>query len=404
MAKKVERIVLKKGNAKFNLVGKAIVKDFTFKLDNQSQKSDWIYNQMNLGIECGEDGTIYADMMGGFGSDRQNVCYVHGKKENGNDDFDNKFTIDWEDRFDEDILDTVGELCFITVGLEKSVDGKVVYKKFLSEYDAIQYINDNLNDGDIITVKGNLAYSEYNDNIQVKKNITSICLSKQTEVEKHKATFTQTLLLNYDSKGKIDKETMTIPIYSQIVDYVKTYKGADIKRNLVLPKVFDVKVDKDNPEKVKKFLKLFEAKKGTITSLTVEGKITRGEVNTTEVGEDDIPEDIKELIELGYIAKEDVLNKMVLANGGNGKPEKFIITAPHIKFEGEEKEKKPKIERIIALYKEEELMIDNLLSDIDKDKFEEDNDNEENVDMDSLIDNALDESSDSDDDSWLDNL
>ena len=45
--------------------------------------------------------------------------------------------IAWDDRLDEDVLEEVGDLCFITVGLERGADGKVIYKKFISQYDAI---------------------------------------------------------------------------------------------------------------------------------------------------------------------------------------------------------------------------------------------------------------------------
>ncbi|MBY6942942.1 hypothetical protein HYI03_18255, partial [Clostridium botulinum] len=106
MAKEIQLNKLKKGASTFNLIGETKIKDFTFKLDVESTKtdSDWVYNQMNLGIDCGDEGIIYADMMGGYGTERQNQVYVHGTKEDENkrkqDDFNAKFTIDWEDRFD----------------------------------------------------------------------------------------------------------------------------------------------------------------------------------------------------------------------------------------------------------------------------------------------------------------
>src|SRR5690606_25401921 len=133
------------------------VSDYTYKIDEKSEKSDWIYNALNLGVFCGEKhGVVYAEMMGGYGAERDNVIYVHGKKDDGKDDFENRFTIDWDDRFDEDILDEVGDMCFLTVGLEKDKNDKVFYKKFLSQYDAIVYIKENLTDGMVVNVKGNL--------------------------------------------------------------------------------------------------------------------------------------------------------------------------------------------------------------------------------------------------------
>jgi len=137
---------------------------------------------MNLGIDCGNGNVVYADMMGGYGAERDNVIYVHGVKENDNgktiDDWDNRFEIAWEDRFDEDVLETVGDSCFIKVGIEKDTQDKYFIKKFLSAYDAIEYIQQHIENGMVLNVKGNLKYQLYNDNISVKKEINSIFLSK----------------------------------------------------------------------------------------------------------------------------------------------------------------------------------------------------------------------------------
>ena len=142
MAKKEKKMLEKKNwSNSFMLIGEAKINEYTYKTDEKSEKSDWIYNGLNLGVYCGETcGTVYAELMGGYGAERDNVVYVHGKDEDGKDDFDNKFTIDWDDRFDDSILESVGDLCFMTVGLERDKNGKVFYKRFLSPYDMIAYI------------------------------------------------------------------------------------------------------------------------------------------------------------------------------------------------------------------------------------------------------------------------
>ena len=61
----------------FNLVGEAKINDFTFKINEKSEKSDWVYNSINLGISCGEKyGTVFCELMNGYGSERDNVIYV----------------------------------------------------------------------------------------------------------------------------------------------------------------------------------------------------------------------------------------------------------------------------------------------------------------------------------------
>lgn len=116
----------------FTLIGRPVLTDFTFKIDQRSEKSAWVYNSMNLGIDCGEKhGVVYADMMGGYSEERENVIYVHGKDSNGNDDFDNRFEVAWEDRDNPAALESIGKLCFYRVGLEKTVKGTTYYNDFL---------------------------------------------------------------------------------------------------------------------------------------------------------------------------------------------------------------------------------------------------------------------------------
>ena len=111
---KVKKIEKKDWVSNFTLIGEAVVNDYTFKTDEKSEKSDWIYNVLNLGIDCGETyGTVYAEMMGGYGEDRENVIYAHGKNEDGTDNFDEQIIVAWEDRNNEDILERIGDLSFI---------------------------------------------------------------------------------------------------------------------------------------------------------------------------------------------------------------------------------------------------------------------------------------------------
>ena len=164
-----ERKVITKKDwmANFSLTGTPKINaDYTFKIDERSDKSNWIYNSMNLGIDCGEKhGVIYAECMGGYSADngKENKIFAHGKKSDGSDDFETQVIVDWSDRFNDSVLEEIGDLSFITVGLEMTDKKKVYYKKFLSSYDAIAYIREHLTDDMVVTVRGNLKYSTYND-------------------------------------------------------------------------------------------------------------------------------------------------------------------------------------------------------------------------------------------------
>ena len=256
MAKSTERKALKKGKAGFTLIGKAKVTDKTFNLDN-TYDSGWTDNQMYLGVDCGNGNMVYGEMRGGFFPDDDNILRGFSKDDIDDAGKSKLVEIAWEDRFDEDLLDTIADTSFITVGVEKDVKGKTVYKKFLSAYDTVEYLNEHLEDGMIVNVKGNIGYSEYEDNVSVKKEITSIVLSKVEDEADFKATFTQTILLDSNSIGKKDEEKNTIALSAYVVDYVGNPKingkKIAIKKNVTYPKQFEIAIN-ENPEITAKML------------------------------------------------------------------------------------------------------------------------------------------------------
>lgn len=356
MAKSKERKALKKGKAAFTLIGKVKVTDKTFNLDN-SYDSGWTDNQMYLGVDCGNGNMVYGEMRGGFFPDDDNILRGFSKDDKDDDGKSKQVEIAWEDRFDEELLDTIADTSFITVGVEKDVKGKTVYKKFLSAYDAVEYLNEHLEDGMVVNVKGNIGYSEYEDNVTVKKEITSIVLSKVEDEDDFKATFTQTILLGFDSIGKKDPEKNTMALNAYVVDYVGKPKidgkKVEIKKNVTYPKTFEVAIN-DNPEITAKMLQKFfkVKKKGNINVLTVMGNLIEGAaiVNITD---DDIPDDIKELIEMGLYSEEEA--KAKCAVGGNNRERRMVIIKPDITYVGQDDERKPTVAFEEAKYEDTDL-------------------------------------------------
>lgn len=407
-----ELTMLRKNKAEFEMVGNVKLSDFTFKMEQESQKSDWIYNSLNLGIDCGINGTYYASMMGGYGSQRKNLLYVHGtKEENGKmrDDFNNRFTIDFDDRFEKEILDTIGSMRFINVGIVDDGE-KIIFEKFLSEYDAITYLEGNLRDGMKVKVKGNLSYREYEGQVTVQKNINKIYLVP--EETPCKATFTQAILLDKDAIGKLDKETNTIPLTVSVIENIREYAGQPIRRmvngktvksvNLPLIKTMNFNVGED-VEKAKKMLKQFKVKSNKfVTQLVVEGHFSRGAINTVEVTMDDLDEDIKEMIELGFLDKDEILGQIAKANGSGNSPETMIIDKPCIKFVGKDDKKIPSIDKVIDIYTLDDINVEYILEDCFGD--EQPKQEELEVDEDKALDSLLDKDTDSDDDDWLNDL
>ena len=344
MAKSTERKALKKGKAGFTLIGKAKVTDKTFNLDN-SYDSGWTDNQMYLGVDCGNGNIVYAEMRSGFFPDKDNVIRAYDKNEKDESGKSKSVEIAWEDRFDESLLDSIADSSFLTVGVEKDVKGKTVYKKFLTAYDAVEYLNEHLEDGVVVNVKGNIGYSEYEGNVSVKKDITSIVLSKVEEEEDFKATFSQTILVDTKSVGKKDEEKGTMTLDAYVVDYVGSPKidgeKVEIKKNVVFPRTFEVEIN-ENPEITAKMLQRFfkPKKKNTLNEITVTGNLVEGAaiVNITE---DDIPDDIKELIAMGLYSEEEAEKKCAVGN--NNREKRMIIVKPDITYVGQGDERKPTV-------------------------------------------------------------
>lgn len=360
----------------FTLVGAAKVNDYTFTIDKQSERSSWVYNSMSLNVDCGEKhGSIRAEMMGGYSPDRENIIYAHGKDDDGHDDFSKQMKIAWEDRFDDTILDEVGELSFITVGLEKTTAGKTYYKNFLSEYDAIAYAQEHLEDGMVVNVKGRLQYSTYNDTVQVRKTIQSIVLSGADEPSKYYARFTQSVLLDKDSASlkDIDKDKGVMYVNAHVLDYVKEINGTEIKGQYPFTKQFEYPMDFTNQELCKKIYdKLFKVKKN-IRQVTFDGIFVEGGATVTATM-DDVPDDIKDLIDMGIYSEEEALAKCS-ANGSRER--RMILQKPVIKLVGDDKT--PVVQIFDDKYEEDELVV-NVDSDEDA-PFDTDEKSSDDSDM-----------------------
>lgn len=388
-------IVKKDWVSNFTLIGTPkISEDYTFKIDEKSEKSKWIYNSMNLGIDCGEKhGVVYAELMGGYSEENENKIYAHGKKDDGSDDFESQIIVDWEDRFDDNVLESIGDLSFITVGLEKTDKDKTFYKKFLSAYDAIAYIKEHLTEDMVVNVRGNLKYSSYNDNVQVKKNINSIVLSKADDSSKYKATFTQTILIDKDSASlkNIDKDKGVMFVDARVLDYLKEYNGIEVKGQFPYRKQFEFAMDFTNKDVCTKIMnKLFKVKKG-INQITFEGEFIEGGAVVTATLED-LPQDIRDLVDMGVYTEEEACAKCT-ANGGRER--RMVLKKPWIKMVANGDDKTPVIQIFEEKYTEDDLYLDYLYSNTTESPIADDDDELPFDTEESSSDNSMD---------WLNNL
>lgn len=363
----------------FTLVGELKLGDYSYKLDEVSENNpNYVYNSLNLGVDCGEKhGTVFCEMFGGYNTKKDNIIYAHGKKEDGKDDWENSITVDWEDRNNDDILDEIGDSCFITVGLEKTEKGKTYYKQFLSAYDAIKYINETAESGMVVNVKGKLQFSQYKDTVQVRKNITSIVLSKVEKVADYKAVFTQTVLLDKDSvdKKNIDKDKGVLYLDTTVLDYVSKIGNTEVKSQYPFHYTFDFAMNFEDEKKCKLIMdKVLKVKKG-YTQITFEGEFVESGA-TVEVTMDDVPDDIKELIEAGIYTEEQALERCS-ANGNRER--RMILMRPVIRLIGEDKI--PTIQKFEERYTEEDLTVDVSFEDETTDDVNDSDDTDDDDDF-----------------------
>ena len=215
------------------------------------------------------------------------------------------------------------------------------------------------------------------ESLQIKKEINSIFLSKVEKESDFKAKFTQTILVHRDSVS-FDKDREVYNIEAYIVDFLGKLDNRKINENIVYTKVFEMAVDQTNPEKTNKLIsKIFKTSKG-LKEITVEGELVEGQ-SMTKVSADDIPNDIKELIEYGAITLEDYQGRAAI--GGN-KEKKMVIKTPSIKFVEKDGAKSPVILMEESKYQESDLVFLHQFLEEEIEELEEDSDEDDSEDLD----------------------
>jgi hypothetical protein len=189
-----------------------------------------------------------------------------------------------------------------------------------------------------------------------------------------------------------------------LLEKFKEYNGWDLTENgkikggqfVPLRKRFEFNVDlttEAGKKKIQAVLasdKMFKVKKGTVTQITFEGEFVESGA-AVQATLDDVPDDIKELIEIGVFTEEEALAK---CSDNGSRERRMLITKPHTKKVGDEDAKTTVIVLTQEKYNSEDLIFD-FLSPKDEDDEEIPFDEE---DTDVTVD------SDDNDDDWLSSL
>lgn len=171
---------------------------------NQQSKNGKLYSRFVISLNCGKDRLSFATISGTEDMGKENGFFAHSK-----DDFNATRRIPYESRFDEDELADTSFNDYIYVGLERGTNpvtnkAYTIGKKFLSPYDAINYIAQTIGDNQVLHIRGKIDYSVYKGKVQVRKNITSITLAYNNKgqiptQEEYFSTFKEILLLDINS-------------------------------------------------------------------------------------------------------------------------------------------------------------------------------------------------------------
>ena len=405
MAKQREKKPLKNQNGNFTITGEVKLNEYSFDIEAESSNSDWISNKLQLKLDVGNGNAVTSILWGGYGSDRENFITVFGKKQDENgkvkDDFTNMFKVAWKNRLDEEVLDEVAEFKFIKVGLEKDSKGKTIVKKFISGYDAVLYAQEHLEDGMVVTVKGELKHELYDGNVNIKKNITGLFISKfnepfgliedyTTEIaeidadetltdeqkekkievlekyieeqkaltvenrKKYRAKFEQGILVDNASAGKFDKERSAYPIDARILAYTKMYNDIEVKTTVPMNVMYEFEIRKGTQDE-DVFNYMFGKLKKGIREIVVEGDLMEGGATKVEITWDDVQDDIKALVAIGAYTKEEAL-AMGAVKGSTER--RMLIRRPVIKKKRNDDTITMIPQVFEDVYKEEDLFLD----------------------------------------------
>ena len=152
----------------------------------------------------------------------------------------------------------------------------------------------------------------------------------------------------------------------------------EVRCNIPYDKAFEYELDLTKPEISQKVIeKLFKVKRG-VTEITFEGDLIEGGAVVTAT-EDDIPDDVKTLIEIGVFTLEEALQKCTV---NSGKEKRMVIRKPLIKnVEGKDGAKTPVLQKFEQKYDEDDLTLDFMYEEESEDAVEdthgEDETNEE---------------------------
>lgn len=223
MANKLFELPQTKGTFQVRGIVNGVEKD-SFYVEKQTRTGKE-FRMINFGVEYDDKKTIFPTLNG---MPRDKVYFSKKDKDTGNTDTK---AIAWKDRIKK--APEGYRMIGVLAGLQKIKDenGKVRNdNKTLTEYDACEYLSENLQDGDSVFVKGNLEFGSYTNKDGEVSHTTkfvptqvSLC-QKDVDFEAEDYVpahdFTQTIVfVGIDQERENDKPTGRFVVDAKIVNY-----------------------------------------------------------------------------------------------------------------------------------------------------------------------------------------
>lgn len=329
---------VKKTMGTFNVIGRAQIYENTFV--NDSSESGFDYARFSMSIDAGKHGRPTVQGMGGyFPSNPYPInVFIKGTKEE----------IAWDLRNEEEVLKKIPDFQKITIGVTKDENDKTIYNSYLSWYDAMDELR-NLEDKSVVNVRGNIVYQEYNGNTQPKLEVTSIVLSNKEE-EDFRVFFQQNIVI--DSSDCFDKSRLKDDKEIDVKAYVFDYeKGIGIRPFI---QKYKLSAEEIGVDKFKAIVGFMTPKKGQIVEVGVQGRFMIGS-SKRKATLDDYGDEIKALVEAGYMDESELLDKEV--TDGNKSNDWYINGLQIRKIKKEGQPDKLDVVKVVGSYLPEDLIM-----------------------------------------------
>ena len=311
----------------FDAVGEIEFKQENF-FPNQTGKNNpnYTYSRLSFYLK-NNDQKIRISLMGGF-TPQTKIYAMNDKKES--------MTIDFGDRDNEEIIKQVSSLSLFQVGLNKvdipktkmnedknelevilKADGtpemiKVWnFQNFLTEYDLINFLGQNIKNGQMVRITGEISYNIYEEKLQKNYKINKIYILTEEDTFEDRFNLKVETLVDKDSLNESEPiiqgdNECKIKINTKVFNQINKNE-----RSIIPLDIFYVYKENEKETVHRIINKIFKVSGDTIRKVVLECSLFNGKVysSLSEDAEIELSDEVQELIELGYCTREEALKK-----------------------------------------------------------------------------------------------